>query len=66
MRARQKALSALENQIAELTQQLRESGQSQVQLEQQLESDRGLHAEEAAKAQVSGVLHLAALYQFSL
>lgn len=52
MKARQKAVSALETQIAELTQQLYESDQSRLQLEQQLEVQRSSNAADAAAAKV--------------
>ena len=64
VKVRQKALSGLEAQVSELTQQLHESDQSRVQLEQQLESERGTHADEAAKSQVSCVSQLRPLYHF--
>lgn len=52
VKARQKAVSALEAQVAELTQQLHESDQSRLQLEQQLEVEHSNSAADAAAAQV--------------
>ena len=52
VKARQKAVSALETQVAELTQQLYESDQSRLQLEQQLEVQCSSNAADAAAAKV--------------
>lgn len=52
VRARQKAISALEAQVAELTQQLHESDQSRLQLEKQLEAQHSSNTADAAAAQV--------------
>lgn len=50
--ARAKASSALEAQVAELTQQLYESDQSRLQLEKQLEAQHSSSAAETAAAKV--------------
>ena len=52
VKARQKAVSALETQVAELTQQLDESDQSRLQLEQHLKAQHSSSAADAAAVKV--------------
>ena len=52
VKARQKAVSALETQVAELTQQLYKSDQSRLQLEQQLKAQHSSSAADAAAVKV--------------
>ena len=52
VKARQKASSALEAQVAELTQQLHESDQSRLQLEEQLDAQHSSSTAHAAAAKV--------------
>lgn len=52
VKASQRASSALETQLADVTQQLHESDQSRLQLEKQLEAQHSSNTAEAAAAQV--------------